>query len=138
MINLNEIKDPLFLKDLTKEELVVLAKDIRTFLIESLSKTGGHLSSNLGVVELTIALHRVFDSPNDKLIFDRSIFQILFSICLSALFSKISVELLLFIQNPVIFLDFNCPFSIKSLISISSLSFSFSVLINWLIVFGLL
>ena len=70
MINLNEIKDPLFLKDLTKEELVVLAKDIRTFLIESLSKTGGHLSSNLGVVELTIALHKVFDSPADKLIFD--------------------------------------------------------------------
>jgi len=70
MINLSDIKDPSFLKDLTNKELVELSKDIRTFLIESLSKTGGHLSSNLGVVELTVALHKVFDSPNDKLIFD--------------------------------------------------------------------
>lgn len=70
MVNLSEIKDPSFLNDLTNKELEELSKEIRTFLIESLSKTGGHLSSNLGVVELTIALHKVFDSPNDKLIFD--------------------------------------------------------------------
>ena len=70
MINLSDIKDPSFLNDLSIKELNELSSDIRTFLIESLSKTGGHLSSNLGVVELTIALHRVFDSPNDKLIFD--------------------------------------------------------------------
>lgn len=70
MINLSEIKDPSFLNDLSTKELVELSNEIRTFLIESLSKTGGHLSSNLGVVELTVALHKVFDSPNDKLIFD--------------------------------------------------------------------
>ncbi len=70
MINLSDIKDPSFLNDLSTKELVELSKDIRTFLIESLSKTGGHLSSNLGVVELTVALHKVFDSPKDKLIFD--------------------------------------------------------------------
>lgn len=70
MIELQNIKDPSFLNDLTKQELEELSKQIRTFLIESVSKTGGHLSSNLGVVELTIALHKVFDSPKDKLIFD--------------------------------------------------------------------
>ena len=47
-----------------------LAKEIRKFLIENISKTGGHLSSNLGIVELTLALHYVYDSPKDKLIFD--------------------------------------------------------------------
>ncbi len=70
MVNLSDIKDPSFLNDLSNKELEELSKKIRTFLIESLSKTGGHLSSNLGVVELTIALHKVFDSPKDKLIFD--------------------------------------------------------------------
>ncbi len=69
-MNLLEIKDPKFLKDMKIEELEDLAKEIRSFIIEKVSKTGGHLSSNLGVVELTIALHRVFDSPNDKFIFD--------------------------------------------------------------------
>ncbi|MCK5388098.1 MAG: 1-deoxy-D-xylulose-5-phosphate synthase, partial [Candidatus Izimaplasma sp.] len=69
-MNLSEIKDPSFLNDLTNKELEELSKKIRTFLIESLSKTGGHLSSNLGVVELTIALHKVFESPKDKFIFD--------------------------------------------------------------------
>ncbi|TXK83679.1 1-deoxy-D-xylulose-5-phosphate synthase, partial [Parageobacillus sp. SY1] len=47
-----------------------LSADIRKFLIEKLSKTGGHIGPNLGVVELTIALHKVFDSPKDKLIWD--------------------------------------------------------------------
>ena len=70
MMNLQDIKDPSFLKDLNKQELVQLSADIREFLIEKISQTGGHLSSNLGVVELTIALHKVFDSPKDKLIFD--------------------------------------------------------------------
>ncbi len=70
MINLNEIKDPSFLSDLSVKELEELSKEIRTFLIEKVAKTGGHLSSNLGMVELTIALHKVFESPKDKLIFD--------------------------------------------------------------------
>ncbi|MFA7560778.1 MAG: 1-deoxy-D-xylulose-5-phosphate synthase [Candidatus Izemoplasmatales bacterium] len=69
-MNLLEIKDPSFIKTLTIKELESLAEEIRTFLLENISKTGGHLSSNLGVVELTLALHYVFDSPNDKLIFD--------------------------------------------------------------------
>ncbi len=70
MIDLQGIKDPSFLSDLTVKELDELSKEIRTFLIEKISKTGGHLSSNLGVVELTIALHKVFESPKDKIIFD--------------------------------------------------------------------
>ena len=70
MINLYDIKDPTFLDDLSTEELMKLSEEIRSFIIEKVSKTGGHLSSNLGVVELTVALHKVFDSPNDKLIFD--------------------------------------------------------------------
>ncbi|MBQ7728520.1 MAG: 1-deoxy-D-xylulose-5-phosphate synthase [Clostridia bacterium] len=58
------------LKDLPEEALPVLAQEIRNFLITHVSKTGGHLASNLGVVELTIAIHRVFDLPTDHLIFD--------------------------------------------------------------------
>ena len=63
----NNIDD---LKKLDKSELPNLASDIRAFLIENVSKTGGHLAPNLGVVELTIALHYVFNSPADKIIFD--------------------------------------------------------------------
>ena len=69
-IKLEDIQSPSFLKTLSKKELENLSQDIRTFLIENVSKTGGHLSSNLGVVELTIALHYVFDCPNDKILFD--------------------------------------------------------------------
>ncbi|MGI6709945.1 MAG: 1-deoxy-D-xylulose-5-phosphate synthase [Bacilli bacterium] len=69
-IDLKEIKSPDFLKKLTVKELTKLSDEVRSFLIDSISQTGGHLSSNLGVVELTIALHYVFDSPFDKLIFD--------------------------------------------------------------------
>lgn len=69
-MNLYDIENPTFLKKLSTKELVSLANDIRAFLIENISQTGGHLSSNLGVVELTIAMHYVFDSPNDKFIFD--------------------------------------------------------------------
>ncbi|MFA5006421.1 MAG: 1-deoxy-D-xylulose-5-phosphate synthase [Candidatus Izemoplasmatales bacterium] len=70
MIDVRGIKDPAFLKTASIGELRELASAIRVFLIENVAETGGHLSSNLGVVELTIALHRVFDSPKDKLIFD--------------------------------------------------------------------
>lgn len=58
------------IKKIPEKELPALAQEIRSFLIESLSNTGGHLASNLGVVELTIALHRVFQLPEDKLIWD--------------------------------------------------------------------
>jgi len=68
--NIEDIKDPSFIKTLSDQQLMLLCEDIREFLIESLSKTGGHLSSNLGVVELTVALHKVFDSPKDKFIWD--------------------------------------------------------------------
>ena len=70
MIDLLNITHPEFLKKLTVAEMDELATQIRSFLLEQVSHTGGHLSSNLGIVELTIALHHVFDSPNDKLIFD--------------------------------------------------------------------
>ena len=69
-MDLLKIKDPSFIKDLSISELEDLACDIRKFLYENIAKTGGHLSSNLGVVELTLALHYVFDSPQDKFIFD--------------------------------------------------------------------
>lgn len=70
MINLEEIKDPSFVKSLSIKELKELANQIREFLIENVSKTGGHLSSNLGVVELTIAMYYVFDPEKDKFLFD--------------------------------------------------------------------
>lgn len=69
---LEEIVDPSFLKDLSVKELKKLAEEIRLFLIEEISKTGGHLASNLGAVELSIALHYVFNSPFDDIIFDVS------------------------------------------------------------------
>ncbi len=71
-MKIEDIKDPKFLKKLNNQELEKLSKDIRKFLIDKVSKTGGHLSSNLGVVELTIAIHKVFNSPKDKIIFDVS------------------------------------------------------------------
>ena len=67
---LEQIKGPEDLKKLTSEELSQLAEEIRAFLIEKISRTGGHLASNLGVVELTIALFRTFDLPEDKIIWD--------------------------------------------------------------------
>ena len=69
-IDLTQIKDPKFLKDLSYKELDVLADDIRKEILRVTSLYGGHLSSNLGVVELTIALERSFDFSKDKLIFD--------------------------------------------------------------------
>ena len=67
---LNTIDTPEDLRRLTREQLPQLAAELREFLIESVSKTGGHLSSNLGTVELTIALHSVFNTPEDKLVWD--------------------------------------------------------------------
>lgn len=67
---LTSIKSPKDLKKINKSDLEILSYEIRRFLLENVSKTGGHLSSNLGVVELTVALHYVFDSPSDKLIWD--------------------------------------------------------------------
>lgn len=67
---LNQIHQPGDLKGLTVEQLEQVAAETRKFLIEKLSATGGHLAPNLGVVELTIALHYLFDSPKDKFIFD--------------------------------------------------------------------
>ena len=64
------IKGPADLRGLNIEQLTVLSQEIREFLIEKVSKTGGHLGPNLGVVELTIAMHRVFDSPKDVILFD--------------------------------------------------------------------
>lgn len=67
---LEKIQKPNDIKKIPADQLPALAEEIREFIIESLSKTGGHLASNLGVVELTIAMHRVFNLPKDKLIWD--------------------------------------------------------------------
>ena len=67
---LEKIQKPNDIKKIPADQLPALTEEIREFIIESLSKTGGHLASNLGVVELTIAMHRVFDLPKDKLIWD--------------------------------------------------------------------
>ena len=67
---LDSIHGPDDLKALPAERLPALAEEIRTFLVDAVSRTGGHLGPNLGVVELTIALHRVFDSPRDTIVFD--------------------------------------------------------------------
>ena len=69
-IDLATIKSPEFLKDLSYNELSLLSQDIRTYIIDSVSKNGGHLAANLGVVEATIALCRSFNFSKDKLIFD--------------------------------------------------------------------
>lgn len=66
------INSPADLKKIEENELPVLAEEVRNELLQTVSKTGGHLASNLGVVELTIALHRVFSSPDDKIIWDVS------------------------------------------------------------------
>lgn len=67
---LESISQPSDLRELTLDQLDELSGEIRAFILEKVSKTGGHLSPNLGVVELSIALHRVFDSPRDRLIWD--------------------------------------------------------------------
>src|SRR5690606_26576733 len=67
---LESITGPRDLDGLSLDQLRQLAQEVRGFLIENVARTGGHLGPNLGVVELTIALHRVFDSPDDPFIFD--------------------------------------------------------------------
>jgi 1-deoxy-D-xylulose-5-phosphate synthase len=69
---LESINSPADVKRLSPQRLVELAQEIRDFLIQSLARTGGHLGPNLGVVELTLALHAVFDTPQDKILFDVS------------------------------------------------------------------
>ncbi len=67
---LNTINDPADLRRLSRHQLKPLAEELRGFLLDSVSKTGGHLSSNLGTVELTIALHYVFNTPQDRIVWD--------------------------------------------------------------------
>lgn len=70
MTLLNKINSPKDLKSLSPPELSQLAQEVREFIIESVSKTGGHLASSLGAVELIIALHYIFNTPEDKIVFD--------------------------------------------------------------------
>jgi 1-deoxy-D-xylulose-5-phosphate synthase len=67
---LQTINDPAELRQLDRTQLHRLAEELRAFLLESVSRTGGHLSSNLGTVELTIALHYVFNTPEDRIVWD--------------------------------------------------------------------
>ncbi len=67
---LDGIRDPEDLRELSDDELVELSGEIRDFIVAAVAETGGHLGSNLGVVELTLALHRVFDSPTDAILWD--------------------------------------------------------------------
>ncbi|NLC30420.1 MAG: 1-deoxy-D-xylulose-5-phosphate synthase, partial [Candidatus Moranbacteria bacterium] len=67
---LAKVNYPQDLKNLSEEELLILCQNIRDFLIETVTKTGGHFGSNLGVVELTVALHKVFDTPKDSIVWD--------------------------------------------------------------------
>ncbi|QWE00098.1 1-deoxy-D-xylulose-5-phosphate synthase [Polynucleobacter sp. JS-Mosq-20-D10] len=69
-MTLNSIHSPADLKKLSREQLPALADELRQFVLDSVSKTGGHLSSNLGTVELSIALHYVFDTPQDRIVWD--------------------------------------------------------------------
>jgi 1-deoxy-D-xylulose-5-phosphate synthase len=69
-MTLNSIHSPADLKKLPREQLPALADELRQFVLDSVSKTGGHLSSNLGTVELSIALHYVFDTPQDRIVWD--------------------------------------------------------------------
>src|SRR5205807_9791192 len=70
MAILETINTPADLRRLDQPQLAELASEVRAFLVEQTSRTGGHLSPNLGVVELTFALHRVFDSPKDAIVWD--------------------------------------------------------------------
>ena len=69
-MHLEDVQSPRDIKSLSYEELENLAAEIRAELVATVAQRGGHLASNLGVVELTLALHRVFDMPEDKIIFD--------------------------------------------------------------------
>ncbi|MFM7971945.1 MAG: 1-deoxy-D-xylulose-5-phosphate synthase N-terminal domain-containing protein, partial [Betaproteobacteria bacterium] len=67
---LESVHSPADLRRLTRLELKSLARELREFLLQSVGKSGGHLSSNLGTVELTIALHAVYNTPEDRLVWD--------------------------------------------------------------------
>src|ERR1039458_1016275 len=67
---LQSIETPADIKALSHEQLTTLAEEIRTFIVDTVTTTGGHLGSNLGAVELTLAVHRVFDSPRDVVLWD--------------------------------------------------------------------
>ena len=67
---LEKISNPSDLRALERKQLVELARELRDYLIHSVANTGGHLSSNLGTVELTVALHYVFNTPQDRLVWD--------------------------------------------------------------------
>jgi 1-deoxy-D-xylulose-5-phosphate synthase len=67
---LSQIGSPDDIRNLNREEVCLLAEEIRDCLVNNVSESGGHLASNLGVVELTLALHRVFDTPKDKIVWD--------------------------------------------------------------------
>ena len=67
---LNQINSPADLKKVPAEQIPALCEEIRAFLIENISKTGGHFASNLGAVELTVALNRVYDAEVDRIVFD--------------------------------------------------------------------
>src|SRR5438046_7949126 len=67
---LSRVDTPADLRALSRDELLQLCAELREFTVEAVQKTGGHISSSLGTVELTVALHRVFDSPHDKLVWD--------------------------------------------------------------------
>ena len=67
---LDSITQPSDVRALSYEDLEVLAREIRDEIVEAVSRNGGHLGSNLGAVELTLAVHRVFDSPRDAIVFD--------------------------------------------------------------------
>ena len=67
---LEKINDPSDLRALERKQLAALARELRDYLIHSVANTGGHLSSNLGTVELTVALHYVFNTPHDRLVWD--------------------------------------------------------------------
>src|SRR5438876_11738133 len=69
---LSRVNGPQDLKGLSHEQLAELAQECRDVIIQTITKTGGHLASNLGVVELTLALHRSFDSPKDRIVWDTS------------------------------------------------------------------
>ena len=67
---LETLNSPADLRRLPRTRLKALADELRAYVLDSVSKTGGHLSSNLGTVELTVALHYVFDTPDDRLVWD--------------------------------------------------------------------
>ena len=69
-MNLEKIRGPQDVRELDERELVQLCDEIRKFIVDTVTETGGHLGSNLGIVEITIALHRVFNSPRDIILFD--------------------------------------------------------------------